>query len=355
MRPLMQRPPAPLTDDDRVLVVRLGAVGDVLRALPMVEALRRSFPSIHLAWIVEELSYPLLEGHRSLDQVLRFPRRQWSGLARRPWMMAGMVRDLRGRLRDERYSVAVDLQSSFKSGLLTRLSGARRRVGFSPGHCRELSFLFTNEWVPLSSPWLNRVDRNLEMAASLGATTGAATMTLEETPEEASAATALLSALAPEGGPVVLLSPGTSRRQAFKMWPPAHYARLASLMHSSLGIRPIVVWGPGEERLAQESAGQGDHAARMAPSTSLRLLAALLRRATLFVGADTGPMHLAWAVGCPVLALFGPTDPRLNAPLGSGHRVLRSPLGPMEALTPDTVLAAASELLAVARSPGAAR
>ena len=336
MRVPMERSPATLSAADRVLLVRLGAVGDVLRALPAVRRLRVAFPGIRLAWIVEELSRPLLEDHPDVDTVIAFPRRDLRTIGR-PATFLAALRGLKGRLRHEQFTASIDLQSSFKSGAVSLLSGAPRRIGFAPGHCRELSFLFSNEWAPLSSPWLNRVDRNLELAAALGARSGAVDVVLPERPEEGRAAAALLEDLVPGGGPVVVFSPGVSRRQSWKAWPGGHYGRLAELLHRSRGIRPIVVWGPGEVEIAQSIARAAGPAVVLAPPTGLRLLAALLRRSTVFVGADTGPMHLAWVTGCRVVALFGPTDPRLNAPRGDGHQVLRSADRTMASLLPETV------------------
>ena len=147
-----------------------------------------------------------------------------------------------------------------------------------------------------------------------------------------------------------MLSPGTSHLQAHKRWPAGHYARLATLLRASLGAVPLVVWGPGEEDLARRVVSHSGGAARIAPLIGLRLLAALLRRAGLFIGADTGPMHLAWGVGCPVVALFGPTDPRLNAPLGEAHAVLRN-ASAADAITPESVLAAARGIAGRGRPP----
>jgi ADP-heptose:LPS heptosyltransferase len=352
----MERPPATLSAADRVLLVRLGAVGDVLRALPVARRVRSAFPGLHLSWIVEDLSRPLLEGHPDVDAVIPFPRREMRAIGR-PATFLAALRGLQERLRKGDFTAAIDLQASFKSGAVALLSGAPRRIGFAPGHCRELSFLFSNEWAPLSSPWLNRVDRNLEMAAALGARSGAADAVIPERPQEGREAAAVLEDLAPGGGPAVVFSPGVSRRQAWKAWPGWHYGRLAGLLQRSRGVRPIVVWGPGEEDLARSIARAAGPSVALAPPTGLRLLAALLRRSTVFVGADTGPMHLAWVTGCRVVALFGPTDPRLNAPRGDGHRVLRSADGTMASLQPEVVHDVVVEMLSAAphRRPWAAQ
>jgi lipopolysaccharide heptosyltransferase I len=343
----MQRPIASLRPADRVLIVRLGAVGDVLRSLPALRQLRAAFPAAHLAWIVEDLCAPLLEGHPDLDQVFMLARSELRRAAASPREMTRLLGRLREQFRTARYDVAVDLQSSFKSGMLTGLTGAARRVGYAPGFCREASFLFTTEWLPLSSPWLNRVEKHLEMASALGSRRlDPAPPPLPERAGDGEAAAAILAGALPQSEPSIVISPGVSRRQSFKMWPAGNYVRLVTLIRRTMSLRPLIVWGPGEEDLAGSIVRGAGGDALLAPRTSLRVLAALLRRSSAFVGADTGTMHLAWIVGCPVVALFGPTDPRLNAPWADGHVVLRAASARMEDLSPESALEALRGLLA---------
>ncbi len=353
MQALMHRPAVRLEDRDRVLLIRLGAVGDVLRTLPALHLIRTSYPALHLAWLVEDPSRDLLVGHPEIDEIIVFPRREFREAALRPRRLTKQLATLAEGLRERRFGVAIDFQGSFKSGLLARMSGAPRRVGFAPGFCREFSFLLTNEWVRPRERRLNRVERNLFMAERLGATSDEIEVILPERSDEGREAESLLGSINPAGVPVVLLSPGTSPRQRWKRWPVEHYARLASLLRSSVGALPLVAWGPGEEDLARSIASGSTGQAIVAPPTSLRILAAILRRCALFVGADTGPMHLAWGVGCPVVALFGPTDPRLNAPLGPAHFVLRAGRSTSNIL-PEQVLTAAGTILGRRSAPARA-
>ena len=327
-----------------MLLIRLGAVGDVLRTLPALHLIRSTFPTVHVTWLVEDLSHDLLGGHPEIDEVLRFPRRELRDATARPRLLAGLMTAFVRDLRRRRFSVAMDFQGSFKSGLLALLSAAPRRVGFGPGHCRELSFALTNDWVRPRRRRLNRVERNLLLAEAVGARGETIEVILPERPEEGRVAEEMLRGLNPRGSPVVILSPGTSLRQRGKRWPAEHFSRLADLMASTLGVVSLVVWGPGEEALARAVVTGSGGRALIAPPMSLRLLAAVLRRTALFIGADTGPMHLAWSVGCPVLALFGPTDPRLNAPLGSAHVVLRAGRSTSD-ITPEQAFEATRRIL----------
>ncbi len=334
----------PLQKDDRVLLIRLGAVGDVLRTLPALHLIRTSFPTIHIAWMVEDLSRDLLRDHPEIDEVLRFPRRELRRNSLRPLPLARRLREITRELRGRGFTVALDFQGSLKSALLGLLSGAPRRIGFAPGHAREMSFLFTSEWVRPPHGALNRIERNLLLADAIGARGDTIEAVLPELPDEGRAAEDLIRDLNPRGLPLVVISPGTSQRQRRKRWPAERFAGLAESLASIAGVRPVLAWGPGEEELARSIVSRAGGGVVPLPATGLRLLAAVLRRSALFIGADTGPMHLAWAVGCPVLALFGPTDPRLNAPPGEGHIVLR-PGRDTAAITTEEALRAARRLL----------
>jgi lipopolysaccharide heptosyltransferase I len=341
----MEPSTGPLAPSDRLLLIRLGAVGDVLRTLPALHLVRRSFPGVHLAWIVEDRSRELLEGHPEIDEVIRFPRQELRWDAARPLRLAARLADLRRGLRRRRFSVAVDAQGSFKSGVVAALSGAPRRIGLARGHSREMSFLFTNEWVRPPSMSMNRVERNLLLSDALGAAGDEVEMVLPpEHPEEGREAEAIVRTAAPGGEPVALLFPGASQLQGYKKWPAERYGLLAEHLRQAPGVSPVVCWGPGEESLAGTVVSASGGRAVMAPRLGLRLLAALLRRAAVFVGGDTGPMHLAWGVGCPVVALFGPTDPRLNAPLGFGHIVVRRGSS-MNSIREEEVVSAARTIL----------
>lgn len=318
---------------DRILVVRLGAIGDVVNALVFAAALRETRPDAYIGWVVHPLAAPLVEGHPLLARVHVWRR----GLGAREF--ARLVRELRG----ERYGLAVDLQRIQKSALLARLSGAPRVLGFDRARTKEQSFLWTNERVAPHAGVQHRVDEYLEVARHLGC---AARVPRRLLPSDA-AAEAWAAALVDElGAAPILLNLGASKPE--NRWAPERFGELARALAAEAGA-PLCLTGGPDDRVAaaRALAVSGPGVRDLTGHTSLRQLAALARRARLFVGCDTGPMHLTAAVGTPVVALFGPADPARTGPFGAGHVVLRAPAGRMEELTLARVLEAVRARLAL--------
>lgn len=307
----LSRPPAA----DRVLIVRLGAVGDVVRTLPAVSALRAGWPGAHLAWLVEPASQGAVAGQPWVDEVLVFPRGELAALiARGRWIAAARVLAAFLRvLRLRRFDLVVDFHGIAKSGALALASGAPHRIGYAAPHAREGAWLFATARARLRARRLSRFERNLGLAAFLLG---------EPHPDPRpwrveAAARARVAAALGDGPAPVALQPGTSRGTPHKRWPAERYAALARRLQGAAGVSCIVLHGPepGERALAESIAAASGGAARIAPATaSLAELAALLERARLYVGGDTGPMHVASLVGTPVVQILGPTDPVENAP-----------------------------------------
>lgn len=294
-----------MTEAPRILVVRLSAIGDCVHAAPTVEAIRQQLPEAFIGWVVQPGGLGLLDDLASVDRFHRFPRGAGGLQAIRAlWR-------LRAELRAERYDTVLDLQGLTKSGLVAWLSGARRRIGFDGVESRELNRYFLTERRMASGRHV--VDRNLSLLSALDL----------EVPDQGRwnfapvelRGTAMGDQLAglPEDRPLVVVSPGTT--WSTKFWPTSMYAELAGRLASS-GCEVVAAWaGPAESDMADEiaAAGSGVH---KAPPTSLMELRGLLQRSDLLVANDSGPMHIAVAVGIPTLALFGPTDPGRNGPYG---------------------------------------
>jgi lipopolysaccharide heptosyltransferase II len=308
-------------------VIRLGAVGDVVRALAAVGLLRRERPDVHVGWLVEEPSRALLETNPAVDEVYVFERHGWGaarGMAQRSAWLAAQA-DLRRRLRAARFGAALDLQGSLKSALWAIASGVPRRVGFSRDLAREGSWLLGGErvWIPAEAR--SRLQQFAALVRALGV--GAVLppdgrpVPLPDLTPRREAAARWVAERGFDRKPWVLLCPGSSRRQQFKRWPAGRFAELGRRL-AARGVGVAIGWGPGEETLADEVESGCLGGASLAPAGDLLHMAALISHAGVFVGNDSGPMHLAWAVGTPVVGIFGPTDPELNAPPGGTCRVL---------------------------------
>lgn len=295
----------------RILITRLSAIGDCILTLPILNALRDRYPNAFLAWVVESSTAPLLQDHPALDKIIVAPR-AW--LKRRSEIL-----NLRRQLRNLKFDISVDPQSLTKSSLLARLSGAPRRIGFGGKNGREISRFLNNEHVEASKPHI--VDRSLELIRPLGVCNPDVRFDLP-----LYAASAEMASVYVRSGPLrdgfVIFNMGAGWKS--KIWPPERYAAVAEFLGKSYSLSSLVLWaGDEEKRRAEICAERSNGHAIVAPPTSLTDVASLTRHAQLFVGSDTGPLHLAAAVGTPCLGLYGVTRPRDCGPYGRQHRALQ--------------------------------
>ncbi|MCX8035533.1 MAG: glycosyltransferase family 9 protein [Candidatus Sumerlaeia bacterium] len=325
----------------RVLLVRLSAIGDVVHTLPSLAALRRALPNAHIAWLVESLSAPLLEGHPQIDELIVYPRRQWRRQGY--WRSLGAMRRFAGELRARCFDVAIDFQGLTKSAVIPWLARIPRRIGYGGADGREISRWFYTERITPPDTVVHVIYRNLDLLKALGVFAGEGKEEPDESDRsdksvqfvfpdfsaERAQVDSKLSALgiAPDEKPA-LLNPGAGWET--KRWPAESFGRLGAKIARELGCRVLLTWGPGEEALIDAALGEVPAAfcgrVLRAPATSLREFAALCDRACVMVGGDTGPTHLAAARGVPVVALYGGSDAARNGPLGRGPiRVLINP------------------------------
>ncbi len=321
----------------RVLIVRLGSMGDVLHALPAVAALRATHPDAYIGWAIERRWTPFLEapntesgcptliapdfgairwGTRPLvDRVHVVDTLGW----RRAPFSAATWSDVRTTFRDlraERYDIAIDFQGAIKSALVAQLSRAPRRIGFAQPREKPATMFYTHLVQPTAT---HIIDQNLALVSSVFPLCTSVPSVVNGFPVDLSAESEVdrrLSALrAPRPAPrFAILNPGAG--WPAKQWPAARYAEVARALRDD-GIFSIVNYGPGEDSLAREVETASDGSARPI-SCTLPELIALTRRAALFIGGDTGPMHLAALLGVPTVAIFGPTDPARNGPYDFG-------------------------------------
>lgn len=288
--------PSPLRHGPRILVVRLSAIGDVIHGVPVLCALREALPASFLAWVVEGRMGELLEGHPALDELIRVPR-GWLGSLRE-------VGRLRQRLRALKFDTVIDLQCLTKSAIAAWLSGAPRRIGKAGADGREFSRWFHNELVDAGGSHV--IEHYLGLLRPLGIEKPAVRFDFPERERDAGSIEEFLKSSGITSGRFVVLNPGAGWPS--KIWPAERYGELARRLAKTHGMPSIAVWGvPDERPLAETIVASGGGHVRLAPPTTMRELAALCRRAALFVGSDTGPMHLAVAVGAPTISLHGPS------------------------------------------------
>lgn len=329
-------------------LVKLSSLGDVVHALPVAATLRAHQADLHLTWVVEAREAVVLRDHPALDRVMAVDIRS-TRRARTLSAAAGAVRALGGYaadLRRARFDVVVDLQGLLKTGVISALTGAPVRIGFSARRCREpVNACFTNRHVDPPPAARHVVDQYLALLHPLGAVQPVHEFRLPSAAAAEAAADDFFDAAGIKpSNRVVILNVGAGRPE--KRWPEARFRELVTRLDEDTAASVLIVWGPGEDRLAHTIvAGLEEGRAVVAPPTSVGGLIAMLRRASVVVAADTGPLHLAAALGVPCVGLYGPTSGVRNGPFGSGHRVLQSPDGRMASIEAGAVLNAVGALL----------
>ena len=287
-----------------ILIVRLGALGDVVHTIPAAAALRAAFPEARIDWLVDAKHRPIVDLVTTLDRTIALERSTLGG-----WSA------VLGSLRQTRYDVAIDLQGLLKSAVLARGSGAARIIGFSIWHLREKTARpFYSDAHDAEGGHVIR--KNLRLLRAVGVEDDEIRFPLADPPSAALAE--LRQRLS--GRAFALINAGAAWPN--KRWPPERYGQLAAFIREACGLEPVVLWGPGEELLASQVIAASSGTAHEAPRTSVTDIVALARASAIVVSGDTGPLHIATAVGTPTVSLFGPTDPVRNGPFDDADLVV---------------------------------
>lgn len=315
---------------ERFLIVRLSSLGDLVHTIPVVPVLRAIFPDARIDWVVDSRWRPLIELVEGVDEAIPFP--------------ASIVGQLQcvGRLRHARYTCALDIQSRYRSAVLGWLSGSPRRIGRHPEATREpgAAWFYTDRVMPTGK---HIAEMNVSILGPVVARPGAASDLPQaaalqfplRVPQDA-ASRRLRDDLLQQGlRDYVVISPGGGWTS--KCWPPERFGQLAAEIWHREGLRAVINIAHGEEHLARGVVNAAAEAKPVVVSPSLHELVVLLSEARLVVAGDTGPLHLAAALGTRVLALFGDTDPARNGPLPSGTVVQNATTAPPEYLRGDYV------------------
>lgn len=292
-----------------ILIVRLGALGDIVHTVPAVAALRRAFPDARIDWVVDARHAAFADLVLPVDRVI---------VLEKPSMPAWIA--LVRRLRPSRYDIALDFQGLMKSAVIARASGARRVLGFSIWHLREKGARPFYSEVDEPDDRAHVIQKNLSLLSTIDVATTAIEFPLARTHSPAlDLVREDLDRLGGRPG-FALINPGAAWPN--KRWPAARFGEAAAFLRDVRGLATYVLWGPGEAPLAQEVIDASAGAARLAPPTRIGDLVELSREAALMVSGDTGPLHIAAAVGAPIVAIFGPTDPDRNGPWAAGDVVV---------------------------------
>jgi heptosyltransferase I len=333
-----------------ILIVKLSAIGDVIHALPVAAALKQSNPDCRITWLVEKPAYDLLTNNPNIDEIIIFDKPKFKSIS-------GLLKngpELSTLLKSQKFDLAIDLQGLFKSAALTYLCGAPVRVGYCD--MRELSWLVSK---PICGAQKNEhvIERYLDVVRELGCQVIQPVWNIAASEEEKENVEDILAC---EGilkdTNFIVLAPGTN--WASKCWAPEKYAEVAEALHKKYDIVSVIIGGPKDRELAQIIKEKCDCAIDLCGKTTLKQLSYVMQKSALFLGGDTGPMHLAVSMNTPVIALFGPTDPKRNGPYGQKNTVIQSgsecspcfkrqctPLKCMEAITVEEVLQAGKKYL----------
>jgi len=306
--------------DERILIIKLSSIGDVVHTIPLVEVLKNNFPRLRIDWCVDEEICSLISCYNKLNRVIPCKRNKWKKSLLKPRTWANMLREVRffvKELRESEYDIVLDIQGLFKSGILAGICRAERKIGCDGA--REYGWIFVKETVPVNYEQ-HAIDRYLQVAKYLGCDQLSWRWPYCCTTEsERNRVDKLLLSLNQKGLPMVAINPYS--RWKTKLWPMERFSQLAQEL-AKKEILPLFT-GAVQQRGLIDRIGCGINLAGM---LNLRELSYLYSRVNAVISVDTGPMHIAVMSGAKVLALFGPTDPKRTGPYGDKHVVLRAEL-----------------------------
>ena len=308
----------------KFLIIKLSSLGDVVHALPFLRNLRANHPDAYIAWVVEERYRELLDGNPDLDEVipvrLKLWRKRWNGETLRE------VSATRRLLKERRFNWTFDLQGLLKTGIIARITGAPNRAGFHRNNCREkLNVWLNNRQSPYVAPNGHVVDLCLSQLSVLGDSATQYEFPLIVPAEAERVAEIFIKENSDlTARPIAAINPGAGFPT--KLWDLKRFAQLADRMTEELGFSILLTWGPGEEGMVKQIADAMRQRPWTAPPTTIAESVALYKRLALFVGCDSGPLHLCAALGIPTVSVWGPTNPVRNGAYGTGHQAVHHEL-----------------------------
>lgn len=309
-----------------ILIVKLSAIGDVIHTLPALNAIRKHYPNARITWLVEEETSTLVKGHAALNRVLISKRKSWlKGLrGRSRWTSVKEIYRFIRELRDTRYDLIIDFQGLLKSGVLIALSKGKRKVGFGKGmEHQEFSYIFLNERIPAVNMDNHALIRGIMLLDAIGIPRSDIEYNLPVQAQDRQLVdTVLLQHRIKSSKLLVAINP--MAKWDTKLWANSKFAELADRLVKQYGASVVFTGSQSDRSTIQDILFRMEtQATNLAGETTLITLAALYEKADFIISTDTGPMHIAAALGKPTVALFGPTAPWRTGPFGSVHQVIR--------------------------------
>ena len=306
-----------------VLLIKLSSIGDVVHTLPTLAEIRRLHPKAHITWLVEEEAHDIIRGNPYINRIIVSKRKIWQKNLSNPSMLLRTLKEVSHfirEIRDTSYDLVIDLQGLFKSGILVYLTRGERKVGYDK--TRELSYLFLNERIKPFHPDQHAVLRYINLAKYLGANGTHLDFGIPVGETEKEYIDRIINV---SKKPIIAINP--MARWKTKQWNHGKFAELADKIHHQLDA--MVIFTGSKDHIidvARILSYMESEAINLVGKTTLKQLAHLFKHSKLVVSTDSGPMHIAAAVGTRVIALFGPTSPSRTGPFGEGHVIIRKDL-----------------------------
>ena len=293
---------------DRICIVMMSAVGDAVHVLPVINAIKRQHPASHITWVLQPGPATLVRGHPAVDEIILFDRTKGTAA----------FLEISRALRRRRFDLLVDLQVYFKAGLITAMSGAKRRLGFDRARARDANWLFTTERIP-AHEMQHVQDQYFEFLAQLGISAEPVTWNLGPWPDELEWQKNFVSGI---DRPIASIVVATSKPE--KDWIPERWATVTDILSKKYGLQPVLVGGSSERE--KNAAASIISLSRSKPvsalGSGLRRLVGILDASDLVLSPDTGPLHMTVALDRPVISLIGYTDPRRTGPYKKFHDLI---------------------------------
>lgn len=307
----------------KILIIKLSSIGDVIHTLPSLYAIRRAHPDAVVDWLVEEDASPIIKGHNLLNDCIVVRRKRW---LKKPFSLDTWkdVSALIKTLRDKEYDIVIDFQGLIKSSVWAFLSRGKRRIGFR--NKKELSGIFLNDVLPPYNPDIHAVDRYISLACYAGADADKIEFPICLSEDEKQRAYTILKENGVDAGePFIVINP--MARWRTKLWDKERFARLGSMIVERLGSKVVFTGSHSDLSEIEKICNLTNRKViNLAGATGIKELISVINLSKLLITVDSGPMHIAAAVGTSVVALFGPTAPWRTGPYGRGHIVIRKEL-----------------------------